>query len=88
MNVRFCGKRMSSPYSLSLCKVSLAWLIVQSFILLFLHLCQGPLNWPPYSSLPFMDHSLTMAKGIVQLSEPMSHAMQGYPRQMGHSGEF
>ena len=27
-------------------------------------------------SVPFMDHSLFMTKGLVQFSEPMSHAMQ------------
>ena len=30
-----------------------------------------------------MDHSLVMAKGLAQLKEAMSHAMQGHPRLMG-----
>ena len=25
---------------------------------------------------------------VFDINETMSHAMQGYPRQMGHSGEF
>ena len=35
-----------------------------------------------------MDHSLVTVKGLVQLNEAMSHAMQGHPRWMGHSEEF
>ena len=35
-----------------------------------------------------MDHGLVVVKGLVQLHEVMSHAMQGHPRQTGHSGEF
>ena len=35
----------------------------------------------------FMDHSL-VAMGLVLLNEALSHAMQGHPGQMGHSGEF
>ena len=37
---------------------------------------------------PFMDHSLVMAEGLVQLSEAISNAMQGHARQTGHSDEF
>ena len=35
-----------------------------------------------------MDHSLVMVKGLAYLSEAMSHAVQGHPGRMGHSGEF
>ena len=35
-----------------------------------------------------MDHSLVVVKGLTYLNEAMSHAMQGHPRQMGHSEEF
>ena len=35
-----------------------------------------------------MDHSLVTVKGLVQLNEAMSHAMQGHPRWMGHSEEL
>ena len=35
-----------------------------------------------------MDHSLVVVKWLVQLSEAMSHAVQGHLRQMGHSEEF
>ena len=35
-----------------------------------------------------MDHSLVMAKGLAKLNEAMSHAVQGYPKQKGRSGEF
>ena len=35
-----------------------------------------------------MDHSLVVVKGLVQLNEAMSHAVQGHPRWMGHSGAF
>ena len=41
-----------------------------------------------YLHSPFMDHGLVVVKGLVQLHEVMSHAMQGHPRQTGHSGEF
>ena len=37
---------------------------------------------------PFMDHSLVTAKGLVQLSEAISNAVQGHSRQTGHSDEF
>ena len=36
---------------------------------------------------PIMDHSLVVAKGLVQLSEVISCAVQGHPRQTGHSEE-
>ena len=32
-----------------------------------------------------MDHCLVMVKELVQLNEAMSHAVQGHPRQTGHS---
>ena len=35
-----------------------------------------------------MDHSLVVAKGLAELNEAMGHAMQGYPRPVGHSAEF
>ena len=35
-----------------------------------------------------MDHSVVMVKGLAQLSEAMSHAVQGHPRWKGHSEEF
>ena len=35
-----------------------------------------------------MDLSLVVLEGLAQLSEAKNHAMQGYPRWMGHSGEF
>ena len=38
--------------------------------------------------VPFMDHSLVVAKGLVELNEAMSHAVQGHPKWMGHSEEF
>ena len=38
-----------------------------------------------YLHSPFMDHGLVVVKGLGQLNE---HAMQGHPRQTGHSGEF
>ena len=38
--------------------------------------------------VPFMDHSLVVAKGLVELNEAMSHAVQGHPRQMDHYGDF
>ena len=41
-----------------------------------------------YNIVPFMDHCCVVAKGLVQLSEIMSHATQGHPRRTGHSGEF
>ena len=37
---------------------------------------------------PFMDHCLVVAKELAELSEAMSHASQGHPRQMGHSKGF
>ena len=37
---------------------------------------------------PFTDHSLVVAKGPGELNDVMSHTVQSYPRQMGHSGEF
>ena len=36
----------------------------------------------------FVHHCLAMEKGLVQLSEAMSHAVWDYPRRMGQSGEF
>ena len=36
----------------------------------------------------FVHHCLAMEKGLVQLSDAMSHAVWDYPRQMGQSGEF
>ena len=38
--------------------------------------------------IPFMDHSLVMAKGIASPNEAMTHGTQGHPRWMGHSEEF
>ena len=35
-----------------------------------------------------MDHNLVMVKGLIELNEAMSHAMQGYPRWTGRSEEF
>ena len=35
----------------------------------------------------FLDHSLVV-KALEQLNVAMNHAMQGHPRQMGHSGDF
>jgi len=36
------------------------------------------------SYFPFMDQSLVVEKGLAQLNEAMSHALQGHPaRQMG-----
>ena len=35
-----------------------------------------------------MDHNLVVVKGLIELNEAMSHAMQGYPRWTGHSEEF
>ena len=35
-----------------------------------------------------MDRSLVEVKGFAYLNEATSHAVQGYPRQMGHSKEF
>ena len=35
-----------------------------------------------------MVHHLDIAKGLVQVSEAMRHAMQGHPRQTAHSQEF
>jgi len=32
--------------------------------------------------VPFKDHCLVMVKGLTQLNEAMSHAMQGHPRQV------
>ena len=37
---------------------------------------------------PFVDHSLVVARGLGQLSEAMSQAVQGHPRWMDHSEEF
>ena len=37
---------------------------------------------------PIMDCSLVVAKGLVQLSEDLSHAVQGHPRQTAPSEEF
>ena len=37
---------------------------------------------------PFVGHSLVLVKGFAKLSEVMSHAAQGHPRQTGHSEEF
>ena len=34
-----------------------------------------------------MDHSLVKTKGLVQLNEVMSHAMQDHSREMGLSEE-
>ena len=36
----------------------------------------------------FIGHSTVMPKGLVWLSEAMSHARQGHPRQTGHREEF
>ena len=41
-----------------------------------------------WTIIPFMDHSLALAKGLAQLSEAMSQARQGHPRRTGHSEEF
>ena len=38
--------------------------------------------------IPFKDHSLVGAKGLAQLNEATSHAVQGYPRPTDHSEEF
>ena len=39
--------------------------------------------------VPFMDHSLVVAKGLVELNnEAMSHAVQGHSRWAGHGGEL
>ena len=46
-----------------------------------------PYCFPKYVD-PFMGYSLVRAKGPVKLTEAMSHAMQGHPRQMNHSEEF
>ena len=35
-----------------------------------------------------MVHSFVMAKGLVELSDAMSHAMQDHSRWTGHSEEF
>ena len=36
----------------------------------------------------FMDHNFVTAKGLGEFSKAMGHAMQGYPRRMGHTEEF
>ena len=36
----------------------------------------------------FMDNSLVIVKGLVQLSGAMNHAMQGHLRWTSHSEEF
>ena len=41
-----------------------------------------------YVCLPCVAHGLVVVKGLVSLNEAMSHATQGHPRRMGHSGEF
>ena len=38
--------------------------------------------------LPFMDHSLVLVKVLAQLSEAVSHVVQGHPRLTGHGEEF
>ena len=35
-----------------------------------------------------MDQDVVMVKGLAQLDEAMKHAVQRYPRRMGHSEEF
>ena len=35
-----------------------------------------------------MDHSLVVVKGLEELNEAMSHAMQGHPKWTGHGGKF
>ena len=44
--------------------------------------------WPHGLQHVFMDHSLVVAKGLVQPNEAVSHAMQGHPRWTDHSGKF
>ena len=46
-----------------------------------------PYCFPKYVD-PFMGYSLVRAKGPVKLTEAMSHAMQGHPRQTRHREEF
>ena len=36
-------------------------------------------------AFPFMDHSLVVVTGLAQLSEAMSHAMQGHSRWTSHN---
>ena len=48
--------------------------------------CNCLVVWTLFSM--FVHHCLAMEKGLVQLSEAMSHAVWDYPRQMGQSGEF
>ena len=40
------------------------------------------LAWPLHGSLPCHE------EGACELSEAMSHAVRGHPRQMDHSREF
>ena len=48
--------------------------------------CNCLVVWTLFSM--FVHHCLAMEKGLVQLSEAMSHAVWDYPRRMGQSGEF
>ena len=36
-----------------------------------------------HENLPFMVNSLVVVKGLAQVNEVISYAMQGHPRQMG-----
>ena len=38
--------------------------------------------------LPFMDHSLVVAKGLAGINETMSHAVEGHSRWTSQGGEF
>ena len=41
-----------------------------------------------YANLPLHGSQLCHGKGACITHEAMSHVVQGYPRQMGHNGQF
>ena len=43
---------------------------------------------PAFYLVPFVDHSLVVAKRLLDLDEAVSHAVRGHPGQTGHSEEL
>ena len=44
---------------------------------------------PQFKSIQSLkDHSCVVVKGLAEVNETISHAVQGHPRWMGHDEEF
>ena len=43
---------------------------------------------PTQGLILFVNHSPVIAKGLAQLKEAVSHALQGHPGWIGHDGQF